>query len=204
MSKKSINLSYLQLVDFRKGNEQMKKRLLILFSLLLFCSGCMSKNNNQPENNPTTTELVIDEYKIVELLKNNYLYASFALGLITGDESQLTKIVDSDYLYYLILDDKIKNLDSFANLVNEVFVPDRFSDYFNLLHEKKEFVQVDDDLYGYNKEVACDIGNNYDFSDFEILNKNSDRFTLSFNGTSVEVYVINNEYRLKENIFRCK
>ena len=147
----------------------------------------------------------IDQTKLEKLLKDNYRYASYALAALNNsEESSSLSFFEIEEAHYLINDADIKSLADLNDLVFKVFIPEKHHEYYTLLHDNKDFMQFDDDLYGYSKKDSCAILENVSFNAYEVKTITDDNFTILFYGGKYQVHIIDDEYLLAENVFKCQ
>lgn len=168
------------------------KKILIIIICLIAITGCYNKNE----------ELNEKDYKeeIATLLENSYNLSLFAYGKLEYEDSIITI---KDKQYKQIKNDSIKTINELNNLLENVYVPERLELFYETLYSKKEFVEIENKIYVNDKEESCDIGDNYDFTSFNISLQTDENLIIDIDEFSYYVYIRDNKLYLSDDVYKC-
>lgn len=170
------------------------KKIVIICLLLIVITGCKKIEERPKELEDNHGE------KITQLLKDSYQYSLYALGDLTLSDAY---VEINDKKYYHIENDDIKNINELNDLINKIYIEDSFNTAFEQLHSKKEFLVFDDKFVVSNNEDTCNIGTDYNFEVFEIINETEEELIMNFNQKEYKIYLKDGNYYLDDIIFKC-
>ena len=170
------------------------RKILIISLFLILITGCAQKTDEE------TPAKIDHSSEITQLLKDNYLFSLYSVGNLSLSDAYVEM---NNQKHYYIENEDIKNLEELNSYVNKVFVEELYEVLYEELHSKKDFVMFNDKFFVYNKEESCDIGSDYDFTDFEIMEETDKHLIVGFNEMEYYVYLRDGKYRLNDNVFRC-
>lgn len=167
------------------------RKIFIVLICLITLAGCQK-----------TTESKKNEYKtkISELLENSFTLSLFAYGNLELEDSVAT--VD-EKTYNLIKNSKIKSLNELNSLLEEVYVPEQYNIFYDELYAKKEFIGIDNKIYVNDNNQSCDIGTDYDFTNFNITKTTDEYIIIQYEEFSSHIFIKDGKLYLDDYIFRC-
>jgi hypothetical protein len=168
------------------------KKILLVMVLFLFVAGCGNKTAEEDK----TAEM---KKQVTELLKNDYQYALYRDGDLKLADGGIE--VDG-VMYYEAMIDSPLTIDEINNLPYKVFSKDTQDIFYKMLRDSRDFIFKDGKLYVHEKLDGCDIGTDFDFSNFSIV-KTDDGYNVSFNGKEMPLYYEDNQYKLNYNAYNC-
>lgn len=168
----------------------MRKIFIILICLITLV-GCQKKAESQKKEYHT---------KVAELLEKSYTLSLFAYGTLELEDSVAT--VD-DKTYNLIKNSKIKSLNELNLLLEEVYVPEQYNKFYDELYSKKEFIGIDNEIYVNDNNQSCDIGTDYDFTNFNITKITDESIIIQYEELSYHIFIIDGKLYLNDYIFKC-
>ena len=165
------------------------KRIIVVLISILFLSGCNSNT--------------VDYNKLVEeKLENAYtLYNAFygvGLSKIFSEEP----IIDKDDLYYLVNDEKLKNILNIKKLIDKTFEANLNEEYTSLISASDSIYKMMNNKL-YSRYLGGCILEDFDKTKIKITKKTSKTIEIEYRGKKGTLYKKDKDYYFKENIIEC-
>ncbi len=166
----------------------MKKILIIIICLTLI--GCKPIEESNEKNY---------QEELAELFEKSYLYSQFTYSDLEY-EDRIATLDDKEYK--LIKNDHINNIESLNNIIEEIFVLEKYELFYEELYNRKDFIEIDGRLYVYNLEQTCDIGQ-AEFNNFTITEQNDEYLVVEKDNSSYHVFIRDGKLYLSDDVFKC-
>lgn len=179
----------------------MKKRKIIIIGIIVLVIiitivlGYFIKNNIDKNNEE---KLLMERIKY--LLESSYDYYYFTLGDVKTTEAFVE--VDGERYYY-VNEDEYKQIDDLINLVENIFVPEKITNYISKINDSHKYLQVDDKMYIKKNEEVCQVEYNVNYDNMNIEDIDDDTKLLTWDNNFTYIYLVNDKWYLSTEVFYC-
>ncbi len=168
------------------------KKTIIIFLTLILITGCGKKDKDELK--------AIYKKEISNLLEKSYNISLFSYGKLLLDDE---KILLEEKEFYLVKNGFAKNLKELNELLNEVYPIEKHENFYEQLYGNKKFVEVNKKLYVHEEKESCDIGENYDFNDFEITQITDEYIEIFLDNFYYQIFKKDDKLYFVDDVYKC-